>query len=297
MGLPCSVWDLIPQKGKMGFDQTLVKTKTDDLESTAIINQGNIFLDDYNQLSNIVLIEYINQLIAAVHRYNGKANNQPERKGLFVGIQEAEFYQPAYLGDILTLKGFVAEEVSQVTFFQGFIERDGDRIAQLVTKIYEVKEAAEFDSLTNGGKIPQQRAAIQVNRNQPPVYLTSSMDRKLYTYLHDITIGVDNISFKIACPEDFDAFDGHFPKNPILPGIVLLEIAKLALEVLLKKPVAIIYLKKMKISGVVLPNQVISGTVKIDRESGPTLSFSAVFEDGSGCDISRFSGTCDEGKR
>lgn len=295
MSLPCSIADLIPQKGKMSFDQVLTKAKLDDSESTAIIKEDNIFLDDNHQLSNIVLIEYINQLTAAVKGYNGK-NNKTAPKGLFVGIQEAEFLQTVHLGDLLTLKGFVTEEVSQVTFIQGIIDRDGEKIAGLVTKLFDAKDESEFDLLTNHGQIPPEKNGIQLNHHQPPVYLASSMHRKLHTYLHDTEIGADFISFKIACPADFDAFGGHFPGNPILPGIILLEIGKLALELLMEKPVTIKCIKKMKISGTVLPNQVISCNVKIDRNSGSLLSFSAIFKAGEDREISRFNGYYDEGK-
>lgn len=296
VSLPCSITDLIPQKGKMGFDQTLIKAKLDDGESTAIINEDNIFLDDNHQLSNAVLIEYINQLTAAIKGNNRKNNNQTAQKGFFVGIQEAEFLQTVYLADLLTLKAFVTEEVAQVTFIQGIIERDGEKIAELVTKVYEVEDLSEFNLLTNNGQPFTEKNDVILNNNKPPAYLYSRMHRKLYTYLHDPKIGDDFISFNIACPRDFEAFDGHFPGNPILPGIVLLEISKLALELFMKKPVIFKNIKKMKISGVVFPGQVISCNIKIDRNGGPFLSFSAIFKERDGREISRSSGYFDEGR-
>lgn len=296
MSLPCSVRDLIPQKGKMGFEQTLVKIQPDNSESIATINRDNIFLDDNDQLSNIALIEYVNQLIAAVKGYNGKYHNGPELKGLFVGVQEANFFKTVRVGDSITLKGSVTEEIAQVTFVQGVIERDGERIAELVTKLYEVNGEAEFDSLIDKGRFRGGSDRTPVNQGQPPVFLTSALSRKLYSYMYSMDIGVDFITFKIACPEEFDAFDGHFPGDPILPGIALLEIAKLALELLLKKPVELTYLKKMKISGSVLPDQEITCTVRVDSTTGPTVSFAADFSDGKEHEISRFTGRCNEGK-
>ena len=297
MNLPCSVRDLIPQKGKMGFEQTLFKIQPDNSESVALINRDNIFLDDNNQLSNAVLIEYVNQLIAAVKGYNGKYDNGPELKGLFVGVQEANFFKKVRLGDSIVIKGSIAAEISQVSFVQGVIERDGDRIAELVTKLYEVKDEVESDSLTGKGQLLGFGDKTPVIQGQPPTLLTSDLSRKLYSYIHSTNIGDGFMAFKIVCPNEFGAFDGHFPGNPILPGIVLLEIAKLALELLLKKPVELTYLKKMKISGVVLPNQAITCTVKVASTTGPAVSFSADFCDGKEREISRFTGRCDEGKR
>lgn len=296
MSLPCSVRDLIPQKGKMGFEQMLIKTKSDNGQSTAIINEGNIFLDDQHQLSNAALIEYVNQLIAAVQGYNATDKNETVKNGLFVGLQDVEFFRPVYLGDSLTIKRYLTEEVAQVNFVQGIIDRDNEKIAEFVTKIYEVKDLEELNLLTNHGRISQHKNDMILNNHQPQFHLSSNMHRKLYSYLHDLIISDDLITFKIACPDDFDAFDGHFPGNPILPGIILLEIAKLTLELYINKSVIIRAIKKMKISGVVLPNQVISCTLKIDKRNDSQLSFLALFKEGEEREISRFSGSCFEGK-
>jgi 3-hydroxymyristoyl/3-hydroxydecanoyl-(acyl carrier protein) dehydratase len=295
LSLPCSIIDLIPQKGKMGFDQILVKANIDDSESTAFINSDNIFLDDRQRLSNIALIEYINQLIASVNGYNGKFQNKPLQKGLFVGLQAAEFLEPVHSGDLLTLKGFVTEEVSQVTFIQGTVYRDGAKIAELVTKLYEVKDSLDFDLFASQKEVAATKDAIGLIQTRPPVYLDSSMSRKLYSYLHKIEKSADYISFNISCPNEFEGFDGHFPGNPILPGVILLEIARLALDLFVEKSVIINYIKKMKISGMVLPEQDISCNIKVDCNGGSKLPFSAIFKGRDGREILSFSGYCNEG--
>lgn len=294
MSLPCSIGDLIPQKGKMSFEQRLIQAKKEDSQSTAIITDDNIFLGDNQDLSNIVLIEYVNQLVAAVQGYHRKHHQQPAQKGLFVGLQEAEFFRRVYLGDQLTFKAFVTEEVSQVTFIQGMIYRDQETIAQLVTKLYDLKDDMEFDKLIQHEQTIETKIGFQA-KHEPPVYLSSHMSRKLYSYLHDIKQDYDSITLDIACPVDFEAFDGHFPGNPILPGIILLEIGKLAAELLLNKPLAIRSIKKMKINGVVLPNQVVSCAMRVDKHNGSNLSFSAVLKERDEREISRFSGYLDEG--
>jgi 3-hydroxyacyl-[acyl-carrier-protein] dehydratase len=291
MSLPCPIVDLIPQKGKMSLAQTLVKSRKDDGESTAILS-GNIFIDDHQQLSNTALIEYLNQLNAAISGYNSRYHNEPVRKGLFVGLQDVEFFQTVRLGDSFTIKAFVTEEVGQVTFVQGTIHRDQEKIAELVTKVYEFDGNSQFEFITNSTQPNTAINSIPFNNDPPPSYLSSAMQRKLYSYLHGLKIDDDLITFGIACPEDFDAFDGHFPENPILPGIILLEIGKLALQLFIKAPVMVQTLKKMKIGGVVLPNQPVSCTVKIDRQDGSLFWFTAIFKTEGDREISRFNGNC-----
>jgi 3-hydroxymyristoyl/3-hydroxydecanoyl-(acyl carrier protein) dehydratase len=294
LSLPCPVTNLIPQKGKMGFEQLLKATDGDAGQSFAMIKAGHLFLDDWGQLSNIALIEYVNQLVAAAQGYKELINAAPARKGLFVGLQEAQFLQPVRLGETITLQKTLVEEVTPVNFVQGIVERDGEQIATFVTKIYEIKDLAEL----NLAGLPEPKKAVAFNATQPPSYLDSNLRRQLYAYLHELKSDEGEISFKLACPPDFTAFDGHFPEQPILPGIIMLEIAQLALEILLKQPVVLTTIKKMKINGVALPNQVISGTVKVDLSgSGAGHSFTTVFQAEPGREVSRFNGSCERRQR
>jgi 3-hydroxymyristoyl/3-hydroxydecanoyl-(acyl carrier protein) dehydratase len=291
LSLPCPVTDLIPQKGKMGFDQILTMTNGDVGQSSATITADHLFLDDRQQLSNSALIEYVNQLVAAAQGYKEMITDAPVQKGLFVGLQEAEFWRSVHSGDTITVKKALAEEVAPVNFVQGEIERNGEPIATFVTKIYEVKDFTELNLAPLPEALPERNAPAR-NDFQTPHYLSSKLRRQLYVYMHDLKLVADGIDFKIACPADFAAFDGHFPGDPLLPGIVLLEIAQAALEFVAQRPVVLKAIKKMKISGVVLPGQVISGTVKTGVSGiGSRPAFTAVFKAGPVREVSRFIGS------
>ena len=102
MNLPCSFLDLIPQKGKMGFEGTLLAI--DEKTAKGQYREArNIFLNDRKELSNAALIEFVNQLSAAVQGYNEKFNGIKTFNGLFVGVQEAEFFKTVGSGDLLRL--------------------------------------------------------------------------------------------------------------------------------------------------------------------------------------------------
>jgi 3-hydroxyacyl-[acyl-carrier-protein] dehydratase len=292
MNLPCATGDLISQTGKMGFNQTLTNVNTGEGQSTAVVGAEQIFLNDVHRLANPALIEYINQLVAAVHGYTGSVTGKPVKKGLFVGLQDALFYHDVFLGDQLTLKAHVTEEIAPVSFVKGMIERDGDRIAEFVTKLYEIEDPEELNRLTKQGSLGAHYAGALTQEQRPPANLTSDLRRKLFLYLQDIEADQDLITFRIVCPDNFDAFDGHFPGNPLLPGIVLLEIGQLAVELLLGESVCLKSIQKMKIGGVVLPNQVISCMVKIEGKMDLEWAFSAILKGGNGKEISRYNGTC-----
>lgn len=294
MSLPCSIRDLIPQKGKMAFDQILLKSQTDDAQSIMTVGGDNIFLDSRHRLAETAIIEFVNQLNAAVKQYNGTKNGQPAQTGLFVGLQEAAFFRPVYSGDTLTLKAYVVEEVGQVTFVQGTVYRDSEKVAQLITKLYEFADdaVAKASAFPEAVGLPQ--TVRPLDERLSPAFCRAGLRQKLYTYLNRLEIGTDSIRFEIACPGQFEAFDGHFPGNPVLPGIILLEISKLGLELLSKQSVVYTLIKKMKISRMVLPNHVISCCIKTEPH-GLNSAFTAEFKGENGKEIFRCQGYYHQG--
>jgi 3-hydroxymyristoyl/3-hydroxydecanoyl-(acyl carrier protein) dehydratase len=287
MSLPCSSLDLIPQKGKMGFEQVLIKPHNNNSESLITIHKDNIFLDDNNQLSNSALVEFINQLKAASQGYNFNAINQEATKGLFVGLEEASFLKPVYYGDELTLKCNIIDEVYQVSFIRGTIYRNQELVAELTTKLFEVTDLPTL----NVESKPDLKVSFDLKKELPD-YLNSNLLRQLYTYTDNIVSTDDSISFSIACPVEFDPFDGHFPGNPILPGVVWLEIIQLAIRLFTKKAVILKSVNRMKISGVVHPCQKVTCVVKVEEQSNSKINFVAVFNDENNRVISKIDGYC-----
>ncbi len=296
MNLPSRVKDLIPQKGKMGFDAMLIKADGINGEGSALIGPDNIFLNDRMELSPVVLIEYVNQLVASILGYHAKNSGKETSKGLFVGVQDAGFFKTVCAGDLLKMKGTLTEEVAQVSFIEGIIERNGEIAAGLTTKLYEVRDKKEFERMMNEATAGEKFKGPISMVNKTPDFILSPMHRKLFSYIYNMETGNSIISFGISCPGDFDAFDGHFPGNPILPGIILLEIGTLALEILLQKPVSVSLIKKMKIGNVVLPDQHLSCSVTVDKSDLSNISFSAVLMGIDNREISRYSGRCSPGK-
>jgi len=93
----------------------------------------------------------------------------------------------------------------------------------------------------------------------------------------------DNI-FKFYIDKNFTAFEGHFPGNPLLPGIVQMEIALFCVKKLLNNNDAVLKeAKKVKFSKPILPDTfidvVVTGagesfniTIKNDKETYSQIS-------------------------
>lgn len=288
MTLPCSSVGLIPQVGKMGLGVVLKKADFDDGEGSAVIGDDNIFLTDGGSVSNSVLVEYVNQMVAAIQGYNDKLNGKEPPKGFFVGIQDAEFHKPARAGDEIRLTGKMTEKVGQVSFISGDISRKGEPIARLVTKIFEITN--EFPVDMPPAAQSNADGPAPVNPESAPAGVSSPLRRKLYSYLDRLQNGNGTVAFHINYPAAFDAYDGHFPGTPILPGITMLETGILAMELWAKRPVELRKVNKMKISGAVLPGQDVTCEVKITKNGDGLIGFSANFRGEDGRAITKFGG-------
>ncbi len=62
-------------------------------------------------------------------------------------------------------------------------------------------------------------------------------------------------------------FAGHFPGNPLLPGVLQIEMVRHAAEILLKRKLWISRVENAKFSSVVLPGQPVSVEVKTSRDA------------------------------
>lgn len=77
--------------------------------------------------------------------------------------------------------------------------------------------------------------------------------------------GTVSIDFKFAATDP--VFAGHFPKQPLLPGVFQLEIARLGAEWLLGKPLSIREISKAKFLRPIVPSEVVKMTLKIATDN------------------------------
>lgn len=289
MKLPCSSVGLIPQVGKMGLGVIINKIENEKGEGSAVIRNDNIFLTDDGVLSNSVLVEYVNQLVAAYEGYKDKMAGKEPPKGFFVGIQDAEFTGAVKAGDEIHVNETLQEKFQEVSFIFADIQVKGQSVAKLVTKIFEITDQfpADMNPANMGTAAP---ATSAINDGPAPESVSSSLRRKMFSYINGLEKTDETISFKIHYPAGFDAYDGHFPGNPILPGITMLETGVLAMELFANRPVELKKVNKMKISGAILPGQVVTCSMKIAKNGGDQLDFSATIVGENNRPVAKYNG-------
>lgn len=105
--------------------------------------------------------------------------------------------------------------------------------------------------------------------------------------------GGQNFRFGAAEP----VFAGHFPGEPILPGVYQIEMARQAAEHDLDRTLAIVKIVKAKFSRVVRPGELIGVVVKCEETEGrirAVATFSVGDEAAGKCVLEL---TADEGER
>lgn len=68
-------------------------------------------------------------------------------------------------------------------------------------------------------------------------------------------------------PKELDLFSGHFPGNPILPGIVQIEMIRFALEQSMGRPLSILSIKKTKFAHLIDPDTPIRVSIHITPDN------------------------------
>ena len=87
-----------------------------------------------------------------------------------------------------------------------------------------------------------------------------------YTILSKNVINENSFSATISINEKHDIFNGHFPQNPVVPGVCMLQMVKDLLEDELQETVQLKSIGNVKFTAVVNPTENPTLDIKITYE-------------------------------
>lgn len=100
--------------------------------------------------------------------------------------------------------------------------------------------------------------------------MSSQIRSEINTLIKEIKTNDETgvISAKFIFPESFSGFKGHFPQNPLLPGICQVQCAICLLSKALHTDLRLLTLEKAKFLNTIVPNEeiIFSGTKNIRDE-------------------------------
>ena len=85
----------------------------------------------------------------------------------------------------------------------------------------------------------------------------------------DLTLTAEGASARFRFAQDLPIFQGHFPSYPIVPGIYLVEGARVLGEHALGEPLVIASVEMAKFSATVLPEDWVEASAVMHAESDP----------------------------
>lgn len=128
------VQELIPQRPPFVFIDRL--TLCDDLatETQYLVRQDSLLLED-GVLRSAALVENMAQTCAARLGYASHVTHQPVRIGYIGAVRDMDIQRLPRVGEMLTTRIEVREEVLGVTLVDASVRIDGEPITQATMKI------------------------------------------------------------------------------------------------------------------------------------------------------------------
>ena len=91
-----------------------------------------------------------------------------------------------------------------------------------------------------------------------------SILKDFYTLLHSESNSKNQHRFRIMLNKDHEIFKGHFPGNPVAPGVCMMQIVKELTEEILQSKIFLISANNVKFMAIINPEENPELTIDLD---------------------------------
>lgn len=94
----------------------------------------------------------------------------------------------------------------------------------------------------------------------------------------------DEVATRIILNNDHQVFDGHFPNNPVTPGVCMIQLIKEILEDTLQENLSLIKISNVKFTALINPNvnsELVINTTFSKKENEVKIKNTCSFTDGT----------------
>ena len=258
--------ELLPHKGKMCCIDTLVDCREDGAEAVVALRRGHALVDAAGRMDSFGFIELAAQTAGAMHGWLA-GENRPEL-AMLVGVQKFAAPGMARLGDALRISVSVLGRLEDMLSLGFSIGKDGSDNPPLAEGRLSVFVPQANDARFGGMARPIiPETAIPGNRTEVPRNVPDSIPLYVVGKPHVLDEGGKRtVAADFSFTADFPGFDGHFPGNPIVPGIVQLMAAAHAASQ--GRPSGIASLSRCKFLRPVVPNEKMHVLADVEEEEG-----------------------------
>jgi 3-hydroxymyristoyl/3-hydroxydecanoyl-(acyl carrier protein) dehydratase len=259
---PADVAELLPHRGTMLLLDELIESSPDFAVGVSVVTSTNPFLDSTGKLNSVCFVELLAQLAGASEAINAITRGDSEPvSGYLVGVNDFFITGRAVVGDALQLKIRRLMSINNVTVLEGDVFCGGGRLASGRLKLYNAK----------GGPNPPAPAPVSgLAAGSPGHPIGGAVSSHILKNMKvaDLSREAGTATGEFCFQADFPGFDGHFPGNPIVPGIVLAAMSKAVSEALCGAPLTLSALSHAKFSKLVLPSETVTVVVSHSATGG-----------------------------
>lgn len=224
--LPAKAEALLPHQGRMCCIDALTACREDGARASAALRPGHALVDAAGRMEPFGFVELAAQTAGAMHGFLA-GENRPEL-AMLVGVQKFSAPGTAVAGDVLRISVSVLGGLEDMLSLGFAVGKDGPESAPLAEGRLSVFIPQANDRRLGGmarQAVPESTAAD--GEADVPQNLPDSLGRYVVEAPRVVeeTAGKKIIEAAFAFTPGFPGFDGHFPGNPIVPGIVQLMAA------------------------------------------------------------------------
>ncbi len=236
--------------------------------TSARFEPGHPFVCGQGQLDAVALIELMAQTAAVLKGHEALRAGDSPRIGYLVGLKATEIVGRPRIGQALDIEARQSFALDAIAIVDATVRQGETVLATGALKVWETAAAAPArggeNTPTPTGEIASSDQAAAVATDNSP------MRRAVSAAATAINRGIagDSATGVFLFGIDFLGFNGHFPGDPVLPGVVLLDMAAMICEAAVGRQVVISGVKHAKFSGRVLPAQEIRAEVHTTPEVG-----------------------------
>lgn len=220
--LPLAAAALLPHKSRMCCIDRLVEFSESSATAEAELRPGHILLNNDGAMEPCGFIELAAQTAGAMYGAGSAAGSVS--LAMLTSVQKVAIFGDARLNDALRITVTVIGELEGMLSLQFTIHNQtsaaGDMplLAQGRLTAYVPEDAAQIAAMRQPGHTETDFTASRT------LGLAEAVWRCATDYLMREAATADGYVMEsgFVFPPDFAGFDGHFPDNPIVPGIVQL---------------------------------------------------------------------------
>lgn len=237
-----SIERLIPQRKPMMMVDRMVEANGDIGVTTFTVRPDNIFLSRDGTLDEVALIENMAQSASAMAGLRAISNGATEPPVGYIGeIKKFVCMRRPRVGEELETNIVMGTEVAGVTLIQATVKLQSETIASTSMKIF-IPEAAAIH--------PNTVTISALSKHYP-----NSADALSDSYfaINSIERGDNQALFHITLKRDCSVYEGHFPDNPVCPGVCNILMLKQCAQKMVGESLHFSQIKQCRLTAVATP--------------------------------------------